>query len=111
MVQRNLSYLEPLHLGAMTVSGRFFQTLAYKTFLGKVSWDQKLLHMAARREQSKVLKILLDTGISPDSRLDAGPPGLTAAYLAAANGHPRCLQILLENGGEGSLVPGVSPLY
>ena len=116
LLQQRNSSKEPLLLGAVAFGcydclREILSNISIQDIFGKGKLGSKALHMAARRGQSKVLKILLDTGISPDCRLDTGPPGLTAAYLAAANGHPQCLQILLENGGEGSLVPGVSPLY
>ena len=67
--------------------------------------------MAARRGQYKVLKILLDLGINPDGCLGTGPPGLTGTYLVAANGHVKCLKLLLDSGFQGSPLPGFSPLY
>ena len=85
--------------------------ISNQDIFGKYRLGTKALHMAARRGQSEVLKILMDVGIHPDCRLDAGAPSLTAVYLAAANGHAGSLKVLLDAGGQGSLVPGLSPIY
>ena len=69
----------------------------------------KAAQMASRRDQPE--KMLLDFGINPDCRLDTGSPGLTATYLAAANGHVKTLKLLLDSGFQGSFSPGFSPLY
>ena len=116
LVQQRPESTETLLLGAAAFGHNdclqvIVSCVGLETLLGNGRLATKAVHMAARRGQYEVLEILLDIGVHPDLRLDTGPPGLTATYLAAANGHPTCLKLLLEAGGRGSLVPGTCPLY
>jgi ankyrin repeat protein len=55
------------------------------------------LTAAARHGHQEVVRLLLDAGISTESRL---PPTDTALFLAASRGHAYAVKVLLEKGAD-----------
>jgi ankyrin repeat protein len=55
------------------------------------------LTAAARHGHQEVVRLLLDAGISTESRL---PPTDTALFLAASRGHVEVIKLLLEKGAD-----------
>ncbi|KAH8885371.1 hypothetical protein GQ53DRAFT_829087 [Thozetella sp. PMI_491] len=56
------------------------------------------LHIACRRGDTRVAKILLLAGADPNARTHA--PGLTPAHYAVIFNQPECLRLLLEHGAD-----------